>query len=482
MCFLVIGAAVGVIFAPQVVTAEGVNVSITEVMVSPRQPVTGEPVTVAVSIRNLASSDGDFNVTQVSIRTARGGEERDLTQVEDLGKVSPGTSLEVPLTITFEQPSIHELRVVVNGINAEGKSIEVRHPVTIQVQNQLPRVNLEVQDSLVGSQTTASVTVANGMSRDIRNIEIRILGDVIKTQPKKVIAEIKSGETREFVFKIEPNRPGSSHLSAEVEFIIGLNVVRTVSATAAVDIKPVQTQLSFNASKMENGVKVTVANLGNSEVEDIQIEGQSSNATVGRAIVSNLSPRKSASVFVPVSEFKETAIVNLTARFESDGRVQRETVGTVRFRKVPGRISLTGIDVQRVDGRLRISGTASNVGLSVVNSAIIRVVETDGLNPAVSGRDFFIGTIPASDFASFEVFAKTQTEVDRIILKIEYLSEGERLTEQVEVPISDLNARDENRNPSDNRVQLIPAAIGGAILITVALLMTLAWRNRRDGS
>jgi len=146
----------------------------------------------------------------------------------------------------------------------------------------------------------------------------------------------------------------------------------------------------------------------------------------------------------------------------------------------PGNVTLTGLQVTRDGERLRISGTASNVGETAVKSAVVGVRGGDGVAPGQSQAEYFVGSVAASDFTSFEVSAQLtdNSSTVQIPLRVRYLVDGVTRTKTVTVAYDPTTA-DRERDPANGSGLPITLA-GGVGAGAVVLVGAVAWR-RYDG-
>jgi len=146
----------------------------------------------------------------------------------------------------------------------------------------------------------------------------------------------------------------------------------------------------------------------------------------------------------------------------------------------PGNVTLTGLQVTRDGERLRISGTASNVGETGVESVVVGVRDGDGVRPGQSQAEYFVGSVAASDFTSFEVSARLteNSSTVQIPLRVRYLVDGVTRTKTVTVAYDPTTAVGERS--STNRGGLPITVAGGVGAGAVVLVGAVAWR-RYDG-
>jgi hypothetical protein len=136
-------------------------------------------------------------------------------------------------------------------------------------------------------------------------------------------------------------------------------------------------------------------------------------------------------------------------------------------------------------GRLRISGSASNLGTTDAQSVLVGVVDTDRVTPTAPNREYFVGTVPASDFVSFDVYATTEGNVSTVPLRVEYLVDGQRYTRTVEVDAAGasraLAAGPDIDRSSGGGGFLLPLAVGAVVVVVVLAVVVRAWRASRGG-
>jgi hypothetical protein len=122
---VVLPAAGAVAAAP-----DDARLTVTGVSVSPASPTVGESATFSVALRNSVGSSSPVELDAVSIRTAEG--ER-VARETDLGTLSGGDTLTVPVTAAFESAGRKALTVVAVGTDDDGETVRVTRPVSIAV-------------------------------------------------------------------------------------------------------------------------------------------------------------------------------------------------------------------------------------------------------------------------------------------------------------------------------------------------------------
>jgi hypothetical protein len=176
--------------------------------------------------------------------------------------------------------------------------------------------------------------------------------------------------------------------------------------------------VALRAVSSESGIDVTVANLGNAAVQDVRIRG---GAPVAPAEVDGVDARSSETVTVNVTGVERERRLELTAAYELGG--ERRTATTAVEYAPRSNIRLTGTSVEGA-GTVTITGSTSNVGVRDADGVVVEVAETEAVEPAPPQADYFVGTVPASDFGTFELNARVTGNVSEIPVRVSYVSDG----------------------------------------------------------
>lgn len=139
-------------------------------------------------------------------------------------------------------------------------------------------------------------------------------------------------------------------------------------------------------------------------------------------------------------------------------------------------IQLTGVEVESEGDHMLITGSASNIGTKPIDSVLVRVVETETVKPTSPNRDFFIGTVPASDFGTFDLTAELNENATQIPIELSYISDGNRITTRTEVQAPSTTS--ESRDAGGEASPLV-YGIGGVIVVAVVGVMGVAVHNSR---
>ncbi|MFC7204166.1 hypothetical protein ACFQJC_11625 [Haloferax namakaokahaiae] len=475
---LVLLVAVVVAGIPVQPVAAQASVSITQVTVNPDQPSPNERFTITATVQNAQGSAEDFEVTDVYVR--RAGTSTDLARAEDLGTIPVGSSLDTPVTVRLENAGTYDLRLTVVGRTNSGTQ-RLEYPLIVRVREGGPQVAVETTDSVVGTESPVRVTVSNGEDQPIRNLRLSLEaspGDV--RNDTRVLPTLAAGQAQTFEFATTPGTT-ESDVTATLQYTTVDGIGGTVVVTEPLNAEPLRESVRLDArvgSGARPAVITEVTNLGNAPLEDLVIRLSDGDRTIVERPV-NAVPAESSRTFQLNVSSLDRATLDVTATYRTGGQ-PGEAQTTLDYAASPGRIQLTGIDVEREDDRIHISGSASNVGLNDVQGVVVRVVPTEGVEPARPYEEYFVGTVPASDFVSFDLYARADSGVTSVPVEVTYLTDGGERTMQAEVDVTGFT--DEQPEPSGGGLGGLGSIliVGGGIvaLLVVVGVGIFAYRRR----
>ncbi|MFC6992360.1 hypothetical protein ACFQH3_11735 [Haladaptatus sp. GCM10025707] len=469
---------------------EDTFISVTGATVTPEQPGVADLVTVTATIRNSAGSQQAFEVTAVSLEAREGSTRYD--RVEDLGTLSPGESLAVPLTVTFEDAGVKKLEVEVRGRSTNGSGETIRYPVTIDVRESVidgsvPRLQIVTGSPVSNTESTYAVRVSNGGEATLRDLELTLSGSAIAVEDAvRVVPRLEPGQLLTFNFTVENERAGQFTTAAELSYTVG-DDRRTVSATRSVTVEPLVENVVVEASVQATEdtvvsppVTVSVLNLGNAPIENVVVTAATQDGlAVARTLIPVVAAESAGSATLDLTGVTDPTDLIIQTAYET-GTVSGTSETTLRYTPRVGVVALTGINTEFEDGTLHITGSASNVGQGPAESVVVRVVPADGVTPAQPFREYFVGTVPESDFVVFDLYAEVDEGVTMVPVSVTYLAGGEERTETVQVRVEG------NRTANDQQTGGgldLPLILGGVfIVLLVAGVVGYAWRNSRDGA
>jgi hypothetical protein len=515
--------AVVALVALATVPAPGLGVpdarmTVSGVTVSPDTVTTGSPVTVTPTVSLSGGSSTPVTVDEVYLLTEEGAR---LGVATDLGSLSPGGSLQVPLTTDFERAGRYELQVVVEATEDDDETVRVTRPLTVVVEQADPLVELRAPDAVVSLGSELSVRVANPTTAAIRNVEVTVEADgTSEVIDRRTVASLGAGSSANLTFRVRPTQVGSQAVTATVRYTTVTGTRETTSVEGryrVVELRPdvgvrvervtqqtggggtdLLSQLGLSgllgggataqpaATTGDGGptsVRVTVTNFGNAPVDDVVLTRRFGDESLARLSVASgeaLAPGESGSVVVSLADLRGSGAVTFEAAYRVGGRRLTERA-TFDYRPEEGSVRVTGVSLSLTeDGRLAISGNAGNTGRADVTGVVVSVGRNAEVAPAYPQRDYFVGTIESSEFAPFDLTADVDVgNATTVPIEVSYLVDGVERTRTVELPFDQSLATTPEADGGGPLDDLPLWAVGAGAAVVLVVAAVALWRRLR---
>ena len=463
------------------VSAES-NIAITNVTLSTEQPAPGQLVEIRTTVRSSTNESKAVKITDVYVRPA--GSANDRARAENIGTVSGGRSLTVPLTLSFDDPGVKNLRVYATGRMPDGDYVRREYPLTVVVGGDGPGLNVRAQNPKVGGETEVSVNVTNGETNEIRDVRLLLNGSNVAVEnPERIAAVLESGSKRSFTYTATFLEDAPSTVRATLQYTTDGGQTRTVTKQMSVgtdrlsasgDRPQVELSVRDAVPGATRPVNVTVANGLDEEVRQLRVSASSPAAAfdVTQRVRANVSAGETATFTFPATaEEAGTLPVNVTLEYTEDG-VRRRTTQTVQASFTappnPAEVTLTDLDAVQRGGRIEISATAGNVGSTEAEAVVVSV----GDARRVGAAEYFIGEIAASDFASFTLQANVDGNVSSVPVEVQYIVDGVERSAVTEVPVE---REVVTRTSSGGGFPVLPV-VGLVIVLALGAVGYRVWR------
>jgi hypothetical protein len=130
--------------------------------------------------------------------------------------------------------------------------------------------------------------------------------------------------------------------------------------------------------------------------------------------------------------------VEFTATYDAAGANHSTSVNANvdEETQVPGEVRLTAIEVSRTGSGVMIEGDAANLGGTDADSVLVQINDTADVQPVSPSGEYFVGGVEASEFATFELTAQTQSNASSVPVAITYIVDNERVTTTQEVELT----------------------------------------------
>lgn len=246
VCCLLAAPAVG-----SVALGQGVldaRLTVADVAVSPETPVTGAPVTVDATVRLSAGSGSPVSVERVFLRTGD-GERRGVAR--GVGSLSPGETVTVPLTTTFEDAGRRDLSIVVVGENESGATVRIAHPATVVVEQAPPLVEVRTDGGVSGVAQPVGVRVANPTTAPLRNVVVAVRTD--GGVERRTLASLAAGGAETVNVSVRPARAGERSVAATVAYTTARGTRAETSADASLSVAPLREDVGVRVEPVRQG-------------------------------------------------------------------------------------------------------------------------------------------------------------------------------------------------------------------------------------
>ena len=454
------------------------RVSISNLSVTPDQPAPGELVKFTTTVTNAQSSPQSVEITAVYVRE-RGGSS-DIARARDIGTLTAGNRIPVPLTGSFDDTGVKDLQVTVVVLTEDDRYIRLKYPVTLVVRDDGLRVDVDAAPSTVDGERTLAVTVLNGRSDTFRNLELVAGGTNVEFESsRRLEAVFEGGETETYTYTATGLDEGVSTVDVDLSYTTPLGQRRTIERQVPLDRTAAagpseHPQIALSVQDglpgAQRSVNVTVANGLNSDVRQLSVTASSPEAdfAVAERVHSSLVANETTVFSFPASVAERGRYpVNVTLSYTRDGvrrRVTDQFSASFDAPPNPAEITLTGTEATLRGGTLEISATASNVGSGVAESVVVSV----GDSQAVESTDYFVGSVDPSDFSSFTLNTGVSGNISTVPVRVEYVVDGARQSVTTDVSVERNVIRRPETSGGGGGLPVIPIAV---VLVVVAAVV-----------
>ncbi len=141
---------------------------------------------------------------------------------------------------------------------------------------------------------------------------------------------------------------------------------------------------------------------------------------------------------------------------------------------------LTAIEIEDVGSKYSITGDINNVGTTDAKNVMVSVVESDDVEPIQPYANYFIGTLEADDFSSFELSARVSGDTTSIPVLIEFRNTDNAYTSITET--IDLGSNSIIGSGSSDGMS--PIVIGAIVISAIAIIGIIgySWKKRKESA
>ena len=304
-------------------------------------------------------------------------------------------------------------------------------------------VNVTPTDPTVGETVTVEVTISNQEGSnsvvDVSSIMLRTTSE--HYERVEDVGAIAPGGSLTIPITTSFDTAGQKELLAHVSAASQSNGSETSHLRAyyrpiTIDVEEPEIDAGIAASTNTSGeTTVTLTNYGNVEFTDAEIRTSVNGTQRDQRDTFDITPNESESVTFDTANY-DSDILTLTGAYTARGERHEVTRAVDLNQQVQGEIRLTSVEVTERGTTISVDGEAANIGGTDVESVLVRVPDSDTVSPAGGSGEFFVGSVDASEFATFELSSSVSNGTDTLPIELTYIVDDERITTTQTIDIS----------------------------------------------
>lgn len=302
------------------------DLTIGEVSISPQTPTTGEKVTITPTIRNAKTSNSSAQVTEVSIS----GPSQVGVSADNIGSLGPGTSIDIPLSTSFETPGQHQLTVYARGYDADNNLFVVEKPLPVTIKEGSIDVGISATTTSANDSTKVQATITEYGTRPIDLGHVAVVANE-QTITRAPISDIKGGQSQTVQFSGQKLPTGNLSIIANYT-IEGES--KTQSTTTTLHYSPQQSaEMALTGLEtIRQGTRYVVSgdasNLGGSDASAVLIDVKQNNtfSSNGGYFIGTVEQSEFATFELAVDATDSVSQIPLRINYSVNGQQFSDTV------------------------------------------------------------------------------------------------------------------------------------------------------------
>lgn len=392
--------------------------------------------------------------------------------------------------ITQSVASVPDARLVVSDVSVNPASPSAEEPVTVEF----------TLENSAGSNSGVDIESVELAERDRFGATLGEAEDVGALSPGDAVtlelpASFSDGGNQDLELIVEGTdedfrtvtvtRPVTVSVgSAEPDIDVTAERIHMIETDDGVEVGGAEELLGASGDEDPEptaAIEVEVSNFGSSTARDVFVRSSGEQQNYSRLPVGDVSPNSSETVVFETDQFDTDDQLTFEAAYRvstaSPDSERESTSTTYEYQPGADSLVLTDMEIETDGTQLTLTGNAGNIGETELEGAVVAVGEADNVTPTTPQRDYFIGTVPDSDFVTFDLTATIDdgTTPETIPVTIQYRADGVQYEETVSVPY------DENARSTDNGGATLSSglALGGLVVIGTAGAL---WRRQQHAS
>lgn len=454
----------------------------------PENPDPGEEVTFDATVENVVENARTYNLQRVELRESPDAE--DEVDGTDLNSdVQGGQSVTASVSERFDESGEHRRYVHIQMLSPTGDVINLVREVNVTVRQSHPSLSMAVDSVDADGDGTLSVTVANALPDAVRGVTLQFGdGDVSVVDDRRVVSQIASGERATVTVDATGVSTGRQTVPVELEYVTADGEARSTTENLSVragnggdaDVRLTDLRVARDGDELRISGKAS--NLGDSNVSGVLVgvgdgDGVGPAGSQSEAFVGTVGPSGDSEFSVRAAIQSNGSVTVPLEVSHADGGRRVATEQTVQYDpEEPADVTLTGVSVEQQGQELVVRGSASNLADENVSGVVVSVGNGEAVAPGQDQAEYFVGSIPGSDFSSFEVHAALAGGTNGTVtipLQIRYSDDGREVTRTVSREYS-ASAQASPDGSGQSSLGLVIPVLGLAV---VAGLAVAGWRR-----
>ena len=350
-------------------------------------------------------------------------------------------------------------------------------PVAAQANVQISSVSISPDEPTPGERVTVETTVQNLASSDetvdITSMYIRTSGTTDEYGRVGDVGSIAPGGSVTVPMSVRFDEAGEQRLTVHVTVQNERGNYRSYEYPVFVTVEEPSVRADLSATPNESDTTaVGLTNLGNVEFADVELTASDDGEVVARRLMADVEPNSTETTTLDI-ESRANQNLTFTATYEAAGQLRTTTYTTTVQEQVLGEVRLTGVEATRTGSSVTIDGEAANLGSTDVESVIVTVQDSSPVQAVAPNGEYFVGSIEASEFATFELTAEAGEEIDTVPVAVSYIVDNERVTRSQQLDIGSGNtAMPGPQDGADGQPDAGNAG-GGPPLLLIGLVLVL---------
>jgi hypothetical protein len=341
------------------------------------------------------------------------------------------------MSVSFDDSGYKQLSVHVVVHSSSGGQQTYEYPLYVTVEEpDEALLSFSTEEIAAGETELVNVTLANGHDDPITGIQVDLNSSGSVIDGERITGSVAPGSERTFQYNATFDDLREGTLTGTVTYTTAEGITRTTteSTRVAVTEPVVRADLSTLSSATENdSTRVALANLGNTDFTDVVLTAENNGSVITRTAVREVVDGARRSVTMDVGSTTDGTIT-YTARYTAAGTSHTTTLQSDS--EIAGEIQLSAVESMGIGSTVTLDGDAANLGSTDAESVVLRVPDTDAAEPSGSAGEYFVGTIEASEFATFELSADVSADADAVPIELSYIVDGNRVTATQQVEVS----------------------------------------------